>query len=98
MGIEKLTTHIEVTPGVLGGKPRISGRRISVYQIVVLHDRVGLSADEIAQQYDLSLADVYAGLAYYFDHRDEIEAREAKDEAYVSKMQGDIDSKLPKRA
>jgi hypothetical protein len=28
-----------------------------------------MTADEIAAGYDLALADVYAALAYYFDHR-----------------------------
>jgi hypothetical protein len=34
---------------------------------------MGMSSDEIAGEYDLSLAEVHAALAYYFDHRDEIE-------------------------
>jgi hypothetical protein len=34
---------------------------------------LGRSADEIATEYDLTLADVYAALAYYFDHREEID-------------------------
>lgn len=33
---------------------------------------MGRSADEIAAEYDLTLGDVYAALAYYFDHREEI--------------------------
>lgn len=40
-----------------------------------------MSADEIAGEYDLELADVYAALAYYFSHRDEIDQsiREGKE-------------------
>ncbi|CAA9456076.1 MAG: hypothetical protein AVDCRST_MAG02-1527 [uncultured Rubrobacteraceae bacterium] len=37
------------------------------------HERTGKSADEITSEYDLSLAEVYAALAYYFDHRDEVD-------------------------
>ena len=34
----------------------------------------GWSAEEIARQYPyLTLAEVHAAMAYYFDHRDEIE-------------------------
>ena len=73
MGAKTLDSHIAITPGVVGGKPRIAGRRISVQDIVVWHERLGKSADEIAAEYDLTLADVYAGLAYYFDHREEID-------------------------
>jgi uncharacterized protein (DUF433 family) len=71
---ETLDRHIEITPGVCGGKPRIAGHRITVQQIVVWYDRMGRSANEIASEYDLELSDVYAGLAYYFDHREEIDA------------------------
>jgi uncharacterized protein (DUF433 family) len=33
--------HIEVTPGVRGGKPRIAGTRITVADVVLLHRRMG---------------------------------------------------------
>jgi uncharacterized protein (DUF433 family) len=69
-----LDDHIEITPGVAGGKPRISGRHITVQNMVIWHERMGKSADEIATEYDLSLADIYAALAYYFDHRVEIDS------------------------
>lgn len=68
-----LDRFIEITPGVSGGKPRVTGRRITVQNLAIWHERMGLSADEIASDYDLSLAEVHAALAYYFDHRDEIE-------------------------
>lgn len=65
--------HIEQTPGVIGGVPRIAGRRIGVHDIVILHDLNGLDPEGIARDYDLSLAQVYSALAYYYDHQDEIE-------------------------
>ncbi|EIC22488.1 DUF433 domain-containing protein [Thiorhodovibrio frisius] len=68
-----LDQHIDVTPGIVGGKPRIAGHRITVSDIVIWHDRMGKSADEIATEYDLSLSDIHAALAYYFDHRSEID-------------------------
>ena len=61
------------TSGVCGGKPRIAGRRIRVQDIVVLHEQQGQSPDEIVSAYpQLSLAKVYAALAYYHDHREDI--------------------------
>lgn len=57
-----LTHHIDISPGVAGGKPRITGHRITVQNIVIWHERMGISADEIAATYDLTLADVYAAL------------------------------------
>ena len=64
---------IEVTPEVCGGKPRIAGTRIRVQDIYIWHELYGWSADEIVDAYShLTLADVYAALAYYHDHRDDM--------------------------
>jgi uncharacterized protein (DUF433 family) len=89
-----LDDHIEITPGVAGGKPRISGRRITIQDIVVWHERMGKSADEIATEYDLKLADVYAALAYYFDHRAEVDASIREGEAFVEALRERTPSKL----
>jgi uncharacterized protein (DUF433 family) len=65
--------HIEITAGICGGAPRVAGTRIRVSQIAILTEQ-GTSADEIVAAYPhLSLADVYAALAYYHDHREAIE-------------------------
>lgn len=82
MSSRALDDHIESTPNTAGGKPRIRGRRITVQDIAIWHERLGKSADEIAAEYDLTLADVYAALAYYFDHREEIDARMREDRAF----------------
>jgi len=76
-----LVQHIVSTPDVVGGKPRIDGHRIRVMDIVTWHEKRGLSHDEILELYPgLTLADVHAALAYYFDHQDEIES-DFEDEA-----------------
>ena len=92
-----LERHIEVTPGVRGGQPRVAGRRITVSDIVILHFRLGKSVEEIASEYDLSLADVYAALAYYFDHRDEIDERIEKDRAFAEAFRSQNPSLLQER-
>lgn len=43
--------HIEITPGVCGGKPRIAGHRIKVQDIAIWHEKLGLSPDEIVSNY-----------------------------------------------
>jgi uncharacterized protein (DUF433 family) len=88
------SSHIEVTPGVAGGKPRIAGHRITVQNIVIWHEQLGRSADEIATEYGLSLADVYAALAYYFDHRQEIDQAIRADEEFVAELRKRTPSKL----
>ena len=67
------TPHIAISEDVAGGKPRIAGHRITVQHIVIWHERMGLSADEIASNHALSLAEIYAALTYYYDHRQEID-------------------------
>jgi len=89
-----LDHHIEITPGIAGGKPRVAGHRITVQNIVIWHERLGMSADEIATKYDLSLGDVYAALAYYFDHQREIDESIRADQAFVAKLREGTPSKL----
>ena len=97
MAPKTLDQHIEVTPGVAGGKPRIAGHRITVENIVIWHDRLGRTADEIASEYDLTLADVYAALAYYFDHRAEIDRAIREDEAFARALRERTPSKLRRK-
>ena len=96
-----LTEHIEVTPGISGGKPRIAGHRITVQDIVIWHERMGLSPDEIATEYNLTLGDIFAALAYYHDHREEIEDAIRRDDAFVAelraKTRSPLNAKLQKR-
>ena len=97
MTTETLNQHIEITPGISGGKPRIAGHRITVENIVIWHERLGKSADEIAGDYDITLADVYAALAYYFDHRIEIDQSLEVSRAFVNSLRKKFSSKLPQK-
>lgn len=94
MSTKTLDQHIEITPGISGGKPRIAGHRITVQNIVIWHDRMGLSPDEIAAEYDLSLADIYAALAYYFDHRSEIDQTIEESAAFIEELRQRTPSRL----
>ena len=86
MAINTLSRHIEITQGVAGGKARIASHRITVQNIVIWHERLGKNADDIATEYDLSLADVYAALAYYFDNRVEIDNNIEESHAFVETL------------
>ena len=97
MATEIIYGHIEITPGVAGGKPRIAGHRITVQNIVVWHERMGRSADEIATDHDLTLADVYAALTYYFDHRAETDESIREGEAFAEALRGRTPSKLSQK-
>ncbi len=82
-----LDRHIEISPGVRGGRPRIAGTRITVADIVIMHLRLGQSLEEIAGKYDLELASVYAAMSYYYDHRPEIDADIEADAAFAEAFQ-----------
>ena len=69
-----LEKHIERATNVRGGKPRITGTRITVSDVVLWHFHMGFSLHEIAAKYDLPLAAVYAAISFYFDHKEEIDA------------------------
>jgi len=86
MVVKTTDQHIEMTPGVAGGKPRIIGRRIKVQDVAIWHERLGRSVDEIASEYELSFADIHAALTYYFDHREEIDRDIAEGEAFVEEL------------
>ncbi len=86
--------YIEITPGIVGGKPRVAGHRIAVQNIAIWHEWMGKSVDEIADEYDLTLAEVYAALAYYFAHREEIDKSIEEGLAFVGAMRNATRSKL----
>ena len=80
--------HIECKPGVCGGKPCVSGTRIRVWDVHVWHDLQGRTpAESVADFPQLSVADVYAALAYYHDHREEIERQAREDEEAVATLE-----------
>lgn len=89
-----ITEHIEITPGVAGGKPRIAGHRITVQNIVIWHERMDINVDQIATEYGLELADIYAALTYYHDHRAEIDESIRSDETFVQNIRKRTPSKI----
>lgn len=67
-------TLIVSTPGTCGGRPRIEGTRVSVLNIAIDY-KAGMSPEEIAAaRISLTLAQVYAALAYYHANRALIDA------------------------
>ncbi len=93
-----ISNHIEITPGVCGGKPRIAGHRIRVQDVVIWHEKMGLSPDEIVFHHpSINLADVYAALAYYHDNREEIRRQIKESEDFVRELQAKNPSKLQQK-
>lgn len=81
--------RIVLTEGVRGGKPRIAGRRITVADVAIWFERMGMNPDEIVLNYPgLTLSDVHIALAYYYEHREQIDADIMDADRFVDLTQG----------
>jgi uncharacterized protein (DUF433 family) len=77
--------HIELRPN-RSGQPRayIAGTRVRVQDVYAMAEVQGLTPDEISRSLPhLSLAQVHAALAYYFEHRQAILDEIRQDEDFV---------------
>ena len=87
MMIKKIKQHIKITPDVCGGKPCIAGHRIRVQDIVIDYEYLGMSPEDILSAYPgITLADVHAALAYYYDNKEEINQSIKEEEEFYRKM------------
>jgi uncharacterized protein (DUF433 family) len=88
--------HIVKTPGVCGGRACIAGHRIRVADVVVWHEQRGYCPEEVVAMFPgITLADVYAALAYYLDNRQEIEADFRASEELGEQLKATVPSKIP---
>ena len=75
------------SPEVCSGRPRIAGTGVSVRRVVGWY-KLGLSPEEIADRIGhLTLAQVYAALAYYHANCDEVETDLAAEEAEAETLE-----------
>jgi uncharacterized protein (DUF433 family) len=66
--------HIVRRPGMVGGRPRIAGTRIPVWQIANLWN-MGETIPELLEAFPhVTPAAVHSALAYYFDHQVDVDA------------------------
>ena len=93
--ITDIGTLIVRTPGTCGGRPRIAGHRITVHNIAIDFNAGMKPEDIVAERAQLTLAQVYAALAYYYANKEAIDAEIASEieeydrleAAYRAKMQ-----------
>ena len=80
---------ISSSPEIHGGCPIIAGTGVTVRRIAA-DRKMGLSAEEIVKEIPhLTLAQVYAALAYYHANQDEIEADLAFQEAEAERLEAE---------
>jgi len=82
-----ISEYIGTRPGYCGGHPHILGHRIKVKHVAVWHEQTGMTPTEIVTTYPtITLAQVHAALAYYYDHRDEIQAEIEEERRFVEEL------------
>jgi len=85
--LTNIGTLIVQTPEIHGGRACIAGTGVTVARVVGWY-RLGHGAEEIADRIGhLSLAQVYAALAYYHANRDGIDAEMAAQEAEADRLE-----------
>ncbi len=90
---EQRLSHVDDT----GARPVIAGTDIKVSQVASEYEHLGMTPDEIAEAHPhLSLAEVHAALAYYYDHQDLIRSDWAQVESLLAKLQEQYPSRVGK--
>ena len=69
------------------GDPRIAGKNFKIIHLIREHVAYGWSAEELALNHpQLTLGEVYAALAYYADHRDQLHQQIVASEKDAERM------------
>jgi uncharacterized protein (DUF433 family) len=80
---------------VEGGAVRVGKARVSLDLVVEEYDN-GMTPEDMVRAYDtLELADVYAVIAYYLRHRDQVRAYMKRREERAEALRAKIESERP---
>jgi uncharacterized protein (DUF433 family) len=86
---------LTMSPDIRHGRPCIAGTRITVHRIAIWY-KLGYSAEEIFHQYPhLTLAGVYAALAYYHANREEVDAEIEAEDAEAQRLEQEYAQRSP---
>jgi len=76
MLVDVVGARIKIVEGAGGPQAVSAVSRIHVQDVPIWYETMGMTADEIVLAYPtITRAEVFAALAYYWDHRDEIEGQ-----------------------
>lgn len=62
-------------PKIRGGRPVIVGTTLRVMDVAAYHVFGGLTPEDLAVQFQLSLGEIHAALAYYYMHKAEMDTQ-----------------------
>ena len=81
--------HIDLS----GEAPTIVGTTMKVVELVMSQRAHGWSAEELHFQYPhLSMAQIHAALAYYWDHREEVDADISRRGRFVEQARAELEN------
>jgi len=87
--------HIVKTPETCSGLPRIEGTRITVNVVAREVVRLRWTPEEVLMAHPhLTLAQIHAALAYYFDHVQEVEASLEEGDQLEKELRAQFPSRL----
>lgn len=92
--VTDIGTLIVSTPGICGGRPRIVEHRITVHNIVIDFNAGRKPEDIVAERPQLTLAQVYAALAYYYANKEAIDAEIAADIEEYDRLEAEYMTKV----
>jgi uncharacterized protein (DUF433 family) len=82
MTIHAIETIVS-NPKVRSGRPIIAGTTLRVQDVAAHHIYRHYTPDELSYQLGITLAQVHAALAYYYEHKDEIERQIEEDDRLI---------------
>ncbi len=95
--IERKTRHpyIYMNPKILDGQPVIKNTRIKVIDIAIRYEFIGLSADDIIDEYPhLRLEQVHDALSYYYENKDILNNKLSEEQSLLTHIRGRYLSKI----
>ena len=94
-----LTIVVEPTPLRVNeyGVALVGNTRVPI-DTVIFHFKQGATAEEIVERFSsLDLADVYAVIAYYLRHQDEVEAYLQEQERLAQQVREEYEQRFPSK-
>ncbi|PIS36802.1 MAG: hypothetical protein COT35_09235 [Nitrospirae bacterium CG08_land_8_20_14_0_20_52_24] len=97
---ERKTSHpyISVDSKIASGQPAIRGARITVMDIAIRYEILGMSADRIIDEYPhLKLEQIHDALSYYHEHKAAFDKKYREDQSFLANLKKSYPSKLRER-
>jgi len=87
--------YISIDPKISGGQPVISGTRISVMDIAIRYELIGMNVDEIVDEYPhLKLEQIHDVLSYYYEHKEMFDRKYRNDQLFLNQLKKQYPSRL----